>query len=133
EFFCTYGDGVSGISIPELLKFHQKSDKIGTITCVRPLSQFGILKLQKNLVVDFKEKPLLKDYINGGFFVFKKEFFDYLKENDVLEREPLENLAKKRQLVGYKLDGFWQCMDTFKDYQALNDMWNANKAKWKVW
>ncbi|MEK6967023.1 MAG: glucose-1-phosphate cytidylyltransferase [Nanoarchaeota archaeon] len=133
QFFCTYGDGVSNINIQELLKFHNKIGKIATLTCVKPLSQFGILKLKNNLVTEFKEKPLLNDYINGGFFVFKKEMFDYLKENDILEKTPLETLARKNQLAAFKYDGFWQCMDTFKDYQALNDVWHANQAKWKVW
>ena len=76
---------------------------------------------------------MLKDYINGGFFVFKKEFFDILGDNDVLEKEPLENLAKKKQLAAYKYGGFWQCMDTFKDNQQLNDLWSSHHAKWKVW
>ncbi len=133
EFMCTYGDGVSDVNISELLKFHRKMGTTGTLTCVQPLSQFGILKLNKNLVTDFKEKPLLSDYINAGFFVFKKEFFDILGDNDVLEKQPLETLAKKKQLAAYKYNGFWKCMDTFKDSQDLNDMWSSHKAPWKVW
>ncbi len=132
QFFCTYGDGVSSVNINDLLKFHNKMGKTVTLTCVRPMSQFGILTLNNNLVTQFKEKPLLKDYINGGFFVFKKGIFDYLGDNDVLEQAPFETLAKKRELAAYKFSGYWQCMDTFKDYQALNDLWHANKAQWKV-
>src|SRR3989344_1039511 len=133
QFFCTYGDGVSDINLHDLLKFHNKMGKTATITCIRPLSQFGILQIGSNLVTDFKEKPLLKDYINGGFFVFKREFFDVLKDDDILEKAPLETLAKKKQLAAYKYNGFWQCMDTFKDNQQLNEMWASNQAKWKVW
>ncbi len=133
DFFLTYGDGVSDLNITELLAFHHGHGKVGTLTAVNPESQFGIVELDDNsLVKEFKEKPKLNKWINGGFFVFKKEFLNILTEDDILEKKPLEMLTVQKQLVAYKHQGFWRCMDTFKDYQVLNDLWKENNAPWKV-
>ena len=122
DFFATYGDGLANISIPELLEFHKKNGKTATITCLKPYSQFGIVETDDSLVTSFKEKPRLDYWINGGFFVFKKEIFSYIDDNDILEKRPFETLAAKKEIAAYKLEGFWQCMDTFKDYQSFNDL-----------
>ena len=88
---------------------------------------------KNGLIVKFKEKPPLNQWINGGFFVFDKKIFDYLGENDVLEKKPFEKLAKEKQISAYKFNGFWECMDTYKDTQLLNELWKKNKAPWKLW
>lgn len=133
EFFLTYGDGVSDINLNKLLAFHHAHGKIGTLAAVNPESQFGILELdEKGFVKEFKEKPKLDKWINGGFFVFKKQFLNMLSEDDILEKKPLEMLASKKQLIAFKHEGFWRCMDTFKDYQVLNDLWKENNAPWKL-
>ncbi len=132
DFFATYGDGLSDINISELLRFHREKGKTATITCIRPYSQFGIVETDDSLVKSFREKPRLDYWINGGFFVFKKEMLKSVGENDVLEKKPFEALAAKGEIAAYKFGGFWQCMDTFKDYQSLNELWEKG-APWKVW
>ena len=135
-FMLTYGDGVGDINIKELLKFHRAHGKIGTLTGVSPPSRFGELSVSGTKVTSFREKPKdLDGTINGGYFVFNKEFFDYLSEDDgcYLEREPLANLADDNELNVYRHAGFWQCMDTYRDLQHLNEYWNAGNAPWKVW
>jgi glucose-1-phosphate cytidylyltransferase len=134
-FMLTYGDGLSDVNIPELLKFHEKHKKIGTLTAIRPAGRFGVLDIRNNRVTSFVEKPKGDgDYINGGFFVFGPELFDYL-ENDatVLERGPLESLAKEGQLNAYKNEGFWHPMDTLRDKNYLEGVWATGKAPWKLW
>ena len=134
ENFClTYGDGLSNINIKKLIKFHNEHNKICTVTAVRPPARFGLLEIdKKNKVTNFDEKnPLSVGWINGGFFVFKYEFFDYLKnDKTILERKPLENAAKKNQLMAYKHDGFWQCMDTKRDKDQLESLAKKNKVPW---
>lgn len=133
-FLANYGDGLADINLNKLLSFHKRMNKIATITCVNPVSQFGIIKINdSNLITAFKEKPLLNQWINGGFFVFNKKIFDYLTGDDILEKRPFETLAKERQIVAYKFSGFWDCMDTFKDMQLLNELWQKENAPWKVW
>ncbi len=132
EFFATYGDGLANVNINELLEFHRKKGKTATITCLRPYSQFGIVEIDDSTVTSFKEKPKLDYWINGGFFVFKKEIFSHISDNDALEKKPFEALAAKKEIAAYKFDGFWQCMDTFKDYQSFNELWEKG-APWKVW
>ena len=123
NFFLTYGDGISNIDIKVLLEFHKSHGKIGTVSAVSPPSRFGVLDIKNNnSVQSFKEKPSTNtSYINGGFFVFEPTFFDYLDtdESCILEQNPLENLAKDGQLMAYKHDGFWQCMDTIRDKEIL--------------
>ncbi len=135
-FMVTYGDGVGNIDINRLLEHHRSSKKIGTVTCVHPASRFGELLIKGKEVEEFSEKPQVKGgFINGGFFVFNKKFFAYLKDNDncYLEGEPLERLVGEGELGVYMHKDFWQCMDTQRELDVLNDMWKRNKAPWKVW
>ncbi len=135
ETFCvTYGDGLANINIESLLDFHNSHGKLATLTAVHPNSNFGIMKLdeESGAVVEFQEKPPMKEWINGGFFVFNKRVFDYLDENCILEREPLEKLAQERELIAYEHTGFWKCMDTYKDNMEFNQIWDSS-ADWRIW
>ena len=111
--------------ISETLKFHRTMGKIATLVAVRPMSRYGVVDIRDGLAASFKEKPILNDYVNGGFFVFTRQVFDYLDENSILEREPLRRLAESRQLAAYRHDGFWFGMDTFKEFEELNSLWNT--------
>ena len=132
HFLVTYGDGVADIDIGSLFDFHCAHGGIGTVTGVVPQSQFGQMVLEGDLVRVFAEKPKLQSVINGGFLVFRRAFFDYLSAdpNCVLEQEPLQRLAADAQLKVFRHDGFWQCMDTFKDYRQLNELWASGQARW---
>lgn len=133
-FLCTYGDGLADIDLKKLQTFHRSHGKIATVTAVKPLSRFGALNLDdQNKVLEFSEKPVSSDWVNGGFFIFEPKIFDYLDENCTLESEPLERLAKDGQLVAYKHDGFWQPMDTYRETQELNALFAAGNAPWKNW
>lgn len=133
-FFCTYGDGVSDLSIQDLLRFHKAHGKMATVTAVTPTSRFGRLQIgERSLVEKFEEKPDLSEKVSGGFFCFEPEVLNYLSEDSVLEAEPLESLAKAGELFAYSHAGFWQPMDTLRDSQLLNTLWNSNQAKWKIW
>tara|TARA_Y100000590_G_scaffold456107_1_gene605988 strand:+ start:8800 stop:9492 length:693 start_codon:yes stop_codon:yes gene_type:complete len=127
----TYGDGLSNVNLKKLLKFHRKNKKKVTLTAVRPPARFGSLQLKGNLVNYFKEKSKLdENWINGGFFVIEPEFFKSIKnDNTILERRPLENVAKEKQLAAFKHEGFWQCMDTKKDKDTLSKILNSKKIK----
>jgi glucose-1-phosphate cytidylyltransferase len=132
----TYGDGVSDVDIGKLLEFHKKSRSIGTLTGVHPSSRFGELLIKGRNVMEFNEKsPVSQGFINGGFFVFNKAFFRYLSESEdsLLEREPLQELSADGQLSVYRHNGFWQCMDTQREMDVLNQLWNKGKAPWKTW
>lgn len=135
-FMLTYGDGVANINIEKLLNFHLAHRKIGTVTGVCPLPRFGELTVRKNKTLKFGEKPKnTKTFINGGFFVFNKKIFNYLlkaKESCIFEKTPLENLAKDGQLMVYKHKGFWQCVDTLRDIEFLNKLWENGKPPWKI-
>ena len=137
NFFVTYGDGVSDINISALLAHHKKIQTIGTLSGVNPQSRFGMIKSdQSGIVTEFVEKPVLyDDFVNGGYYVFKKDFFDYLSSDEscVLEKTPLSNLAEKKQLSLYKHRGFWACMDTYRDFMMLNEIWDSGKVPWKIW
>jgi glucose-1-phosphate cytidylyltransferase len=134
SFMVTYGDGVADIDIKKLVEFHQGHGRIGTITVVNPPSQFGVLDLAPDgRVSRFREKPILNQWINGGFFVFRRDFLDRLRGDDVLERAPLERLAGDGQLVAFRHTTYWACMDTYKDTVQLNEQWTEGKAPWKVW
>lgn len=134
SFFATYGDGLADINLNSLLAFHRKRGKIATVTCVNPVSQFGVVETDENdLIVRFREKPRVSQWINGGFFVLDRRIFDFLNEEDVLEQRPFERLADQKEIVAYRFEGFWDCMDTFKDMQMLNKLWNENRAPWKIW
>ncbi len=132
-FMLTYGDGVSSINISKLIKFHNSHGKIATITATRPPVRFGELNMKKNSVISFKEKPQAsKGWINAGFFVFNKEIFKFIKNDQtMLEKEPLEKLVKKKELNAYKHEGFWQCMDTLRDKVYLNKLLKTRKIPWK--
>jgi glucose-1-phosphate cytidylyltransferase len=134
-FMLTYGDGLCDVNIAKLLEFHKSHKKIATVTAVRPPARFGALEIKDNKVIDFHEKPQVGEgWINGGFFIFNKEIFNYLKdESTVLEKEPLEQLAAEGQLMAYEHEGFWHCMDTIRDRDTLEKMWSSNEAPWKVW
>ena len=133
-FMVTYGDGVANIDISALVKFHLKHGKSATVTAVRPPARFGELALDKNRVSSFKEKPQVgSGWINGGFFVFEPGVFDFLDEDCVLERTPLERLAESGQLMAFKHPGFWQPMDTVRDRKLLETLWADKKAPWKLW
>lgn len=135
-FMVTYGDGVGNINIKDLLEFHKKNETVGTLTGVHPASRFGELLVKGKNIVRFNEKPLVSEgFVNGGYFVFKKKFFSYLSSDDdcALEADPLEKLAACGQLNVYKHEGFWQCMDTQRELDILNDLWKKDKAYWKVW
>ena len=132
NFMVTYGDGVTNQNIKKLLNFHLEKKKIGTMTVVRPPARFGEVTLNGDLINFFEEKPQISSgWINGGFFVFNKKIFKFIKKySDMLEKAPLEGLVKKRQLVGYKHYGFWQCMDTLRDKHLLNKLIKNQKAPW---
>lgn len=135
ETFCvTYGDGLADINIDSLIAFHSSHGKLATLTAVHPHSNFGIMKLDEtsDAVTEFQEKPRLKEWINGGFFVFDRKVFDYIDGNAILEREPLEKLASERELIAFKHLGFWKCMDTLKDNMEFNEIWNTS-SDWRVW
>jgi glucose-1-phosphate cytidylyltransferase len=134
-FMLTYGDGVCDLDLRKLLEFHQSHGCIATVTAVRPPARFGGLIFDGDLVSEFTEKPQIGEgWINGGFLVCEPQIFDYLKDDDTsLEAEALEQLARERQLVAYRHDGFWQCMDTPRDKRMLESLWRENLAPWKVW
>ena len=136
-FMLTYGDAVANLNIKYLVDFHYTHHKIGTITAVRPLSRFGELQVGKDsMVKEFREKAVIHgDYINGGFFVFDRRLFNYVDDDDNcgFEGEPLERLAKDGQLAAYIHNGYWQCMDTYRDWQVLNQEWEGGNPLWKVW
>lgn len=136
NFHLTYGDGVTNLDINKLFDFHVSHDDIGTVTVVRPPSRFGEINLAGDKVTHFEEKPQLgTGFINGGFFVFKKEFFNYLTPdvNCDFEFGPLERLAQEEELYAFKHEDFWQCMDNVRDRDYLNMLWDQNKAAWKLW
>jgi len=135
HFMMTYGDGVTDLDLCKLWDFHLSHGKIGTVTGVHPISRYGELSVHDSLVKEFNEKPMDQSgFISGGFFVFQRKFFDYLCDDDscVLEREPLERLTQEDQFVGYLHHGYWHCMDTYRDFLALNESWKKG-APWKVW
>jgi len=135
-FMVTYGDGVGNVNIQQVLEHHRECGKIGTVTGVHPSSRFGELRVDGKDIVTFSEKPQVNEgFINGGFFVFNRKFFNYLSDDNdcYLEREPLEKLTNERQLSAYLHNGFWQCMDTQREVNVLRDLWGDKKAPWKIW
>ena len=133
-FSTTYADGVADIDLAALAGVHREAGRLATMTVVRPELQFGVADLDGHgLVRGFHEKPQVESWINGGFFCFEPGVFDYLAEDTVLEREPLERLAADRQLRAFRHEGFWDCMDTYKDAVLLNDLWDTGEPPWRVW
>jgi glucose-1-phosphate cytidylyltransferase len=135
RFLVTYGDNLSDVNILKLVDSHKRMGKIATLTTVHPTSRFGDLTIDsRGIITSFSEKPDLRSWINGGFFVFEKKIFEHLYGDDcVLERTPFETLARERQLAAYMHEGNWYCMDTYRDYTHLNELWDSDKAGWKVW
>jgi glucose-1-phosphate cytidylyltransferase len=132
--FClTYADGVADIDLAAEREFHRAAGALATMTVVRPHSQWGVALLDGDRVSGFEEKPRVEQWVNGGFFVCEPEFLDHVGEASVLEREPLEQVAGAGRLAGYRHEGFWDCMDTYKDAATLNDLWAAGRAPWCVW
>ena len=135
-FFMTYGDGVSNVDIDKLLEFHKKSGRLATLTAVKPDSRFGILDLSEDdEIMAFREKKVVDSgWINAGFMLLDKKVLDYVKDDTIMfENEPLEMLANERQLMCYKHDDFWQCMDTLRDKETLEKLWGSKQAPWKLW
>jgi glucose-1-phosphate cytidylyltransferase len=132
SFCATYADGVADIDLVRLLRFHEGHGDLATMTVVRPELQFGITELDgaDGRVLGFREKPRSEHWINGGFFCFQSEILERLRPDSVLEREPLERLAADGELHAYRHGGFWECMDTYKDAVALNDLWASGAAPW---
>jgi glucose-1-phosphate cytidylyltransferase len=136
DFLLTYGDGLANINIKQLINFHKTSKKLATMTVVKPHVRFGIAHVDKNnLVTKFSEKPKNNDtLINGGFFVLKKDIFKYLNDDSTIwEKEPLEHLAKDRQLAAFLHEDFWYAMDTLREKMYLDNLWNTDCAPWKIW
>lgn len=143
NFFCTYCDSLADINLEELFRFHLKKGRIATLTAIHPMSPFGVIEVDRdNTVVSFKEKPFLPGLINGGFFAFNRKIFEYLTENSVLEEETLTKLTQDKELAAYVHNSFWTCMDTYKDYERLNKLWQEQvmphtgfrgKPPWKIW
>ena len=136
DTFCvTYGDGVSDVNLNNLITFHKEKKSLATLTAIHPPERFGVLNLSGDYVKEFHEKHTGESsWINGGFFVFEPEIFDYLQnDSTVLERAPLETLAKEQKLAAFKHNGFWHPMDTLRDKKHLEDLWTSEKAPWKIW
>jgi glucose-1-phosphate cytidylyltransferase len=133
--FClTYADGVADIDLGALLDFHRSEGELATMTVVRPYSQWGIAMIEgESRISGFREKPRLDYWINGGFFCLEPGFLDHVPAESVLEREPLASVAEQGRLAAYRHDGFWECMDTYKDAIELNDLWSSGEAPWRVW
>jgi glucose-1-phosphate cytidylyltransferase len=135
-FMCTYGDGLGAVEIGRLLDFHHNEGRIGTVTGVRPQSRYGEMRVEGTRAVEFNEKPTLADgFVNGGFFVFERDFFNWLSDDPSLffEREPMQKLAREGELAVFPHDGYWLGMDTYRDFRELNDVWSTGDAPWKVW
>jgi glucose-1-phosphate cytidylyltransferase len=136
DTFClTYGDGVSDINIKKLMDFHKVQNKKATLTAIQPSGRFGALGIKNNIVHGFKEKPQGEGaWINGGFFVLEPEIFNYIEgDTTIWERAPMERLAAEGEMAAYRHDGFWQCMDTVRDKQRLEELWDSGSAPWKIW
>jgi glucose-1-phosphate cytidylyltransferase len=133
RFLCSYGDGLADLDIASLISFHDEHTRLATLTAVRPRSQFGILQLDgAGRVESFIEKPRLQDWINGGFFVFEPEVLHRLDDGP-LEEGPLEGLARDGELIAYCSNGFWACLDTYKDMLVLNEIWQKGDTPWSSW
>jgi glucose-1-phosphate cytidylyltransferase len=133
-FLMTYGDGVSNVDLDELVAFHKEMGRTATITAVRPPARFGKLTIDEGLVTHFDEKPQMSEgWINGGFFVLEPGVFDAIPGDVDFAREPLESLADAGQLSAFRHEGFWQCMDTTRDRDLLNSLWDSGDPPWQVW
>jgi glucose-1-phosphate cytidylyltransferase len=133
-FLLTYGDGLADLDIGKLVEFHRSHGKLATITAVTPVSRFGVLEMNKNRVMNFLEKPRIEGMVSAGFFVLSRKVFDYIDGDDtIFEREPLERLAREGELMAYRHERFFFAMDTYREYEYLNQLWTSKQAPWKVW
>lgn len=133
-FMMTYGDGVSNVNLDDLIKFHTQQHPLVTLTAVRPPARFGAVEFEGNKIRHFQEKSILHEgWINGGFFIIEPAALDYISGNVMWEHAPMEKIADEGQLCGYQHHGFWQCMDTARDLQYLESIWESNNAPWKTW
>ena len=134
-FMVTYGDGVSDIDLRKLFEFHKSHGKLATVTAVHPPARYGELLINEDFTTEFTEKPQTHEgWINGGFIIFEPQVLDYLNDDSsVMERDALERLADEKQLMAYRHDGFWQCMDTLRDKKFLESLWDNGNPTWKVW
>ena len=133
-FLVTYGDGLANVDLGALLAFHRDAGTLATVTVVRPSSRFGVVEVgSRGIVERFVEKPQLDGWVNAGFFIFEPAALGYLDEECVLEEGPLGRLARDRQLSAYRHEGFWQPMDTFREFKLLNDLWKGGQAPWRCW
>lgn len=133
DFLMTYGDGLSNVNIYRLIEHHKAKGTVATITGVYPMSPFGLINVKDGIVKSFKEKPKLNDMINGGYMVLNRKVFDYILEDCMFEEEPLKALAKNNQLSVYEHKDFWTAIDTFKDIEKVNKMWDCGDTPWKIW
>jgi len=135
DFCLTYGDGLTSANIKDVIKFHKNNNKLATVLAVKPIGRFGAINIKGDIVDNFLEKPSGDGgWINGGFFVLNKKIFKYLeKKNLIWEKEPLEKIAKNKQLSAFKFSGFWHAMDTLRDKNYLDNLWASNNAPWKSW
>lgn len=134
-FFCTYGDGLSDVNIKEVYQYHREKGKTATLIGVHLPTTFGVVESDDDGIIrKFREKPVLPGLINGGFFVFDKKIFDYIDDDQtVLEEAPFRRLVRDEEAALFKYQGFWRCMDTFKDYSTLNAMWKEKQTPWRIW
>ena len=133
-FMLTHGDGVSDVDLTKLLEFHRSHGRLATVTAVHPPARFGQIEVDGEMAVDVSVRPLKDAWINGGFFVLEPEIFDYIDGDSIqFEKDPLENLARDRQLMAYRHDGFWQCMDNIRDKTLLEHLWQTGRAPWRIW
>lgn len=133
-FLCTYGDGLANIDLNALVSFHRAHSGIATLSAVHPTSRFGVVDiLGDGQIQEFHEKPIVDDWINGGYFVLEPSVFDYLSIGEPLEEKPLRSLASSGNLFAHRHEGFWQPMDTYREYLELNAIWDSNEAPWKIW
>ncbi len=133
-FFVTYGDGLADVDVSGLIDFHQSSHASATLTAVQPTSRFGLMDIDESgLVTHFREKPKMKDWVSIGYFIFEPEVLSYLNEDGGLEEDGLTRLATSSLLNAFRHDGFWQPMDTFREYMILSELWDSGSAPWKMW
>jgi glucose-1-phosphate cytidylyltransferase len=136
EFLLTYGDGLADVDLPKLIEFHRSHGRLATVTAVQPPSRFGELDVEGDRIVSFMEKPaMVSGYISGGFFVLNRGVFSYMNDDPqlIFEQGVLPELARREQLMAYRHSGFWHAMDSSRDHQVLNEMWNTGRAPWALW
>jgi glucose-1-phosphate cytidylyltransferase len=132
-FLTTYGDGLSDVSIPSLFDFHNEHGQLCTMTIINPTNRFGIVELNNSQVTSFREKPKLDGWINGGYFLFERELWNYLDDYCTLEENPLQKMSSEMKIQAFKHHGFWHGIDTYRDYENLSNLWAQNAAPWKTW